>query len=506
MSEYIMLGGVSYAYPGSSVSVFENLSLSFSAGWTVIAGANGAGKTTLASIIAGDIIPDKGSVRRSGEAVVCSQVFTGLRDDDLCYIYDGSSENGHLRSRLGITDEMIRSPENLSGGEKKRLQLLAALSRHPSVLILDEPTNHLDAANREIIISVLRDFDGAGIIITHDRNTADALSGRTVILERGTESPASVSDIPLPLSAAFDELERRKAERKARYDRLSSDIADGMAVAARLSEKSERMQSRLSKRGIDVHDHSAKAEVDGARLTGKDRSLSDQRRRILSRVEKGSAELTAMERPLMRKEGLSLSVSDAHLPSFSFGPALLSGGDYQLAVPEISFGAGERVAITGLNGTGKTLLVSAICRNLREKGRESLLMYIPQEYSEDDIGRIRRELDAMNDEEKGMLLSDLYRLGSNPSFLLDPSVSPSPGELKKLDFILARRAGKNIMIMDEPTNHLDIVSARILEKMLTEDGRFTLILVSHDEAFIKAVCTRRIQLTRDGYRGSVSVP
>ena len=103
-----------------------------------------------------------------------------------------------------------------------------------------------------------------------------------------------------------------------------------------------------------------------------------------------------------------------------------------------------------------------------------------------------------------MVLSDIYRLGSNPSFLLDRRISPSPGELKKLDFILSRHDGRNIVMMDEPTNHLDIVSIRIFEKILSRgDHSFSLILISHDEAFIEASCSFRWIVERRGMSGTV---
>ena len=118
----------------------------------------------------------KASIRASGEIAYCPQVFEGLDYMDIAAIYDGSQENGRLKSMLGITDSMIENPGVLSGGEKKRLQLLAALSHHPSILLMDEPTNHLDQKTKNMIIPVLRDFSGCGIIISHDRAFAEALS------------------------------------------------------------------------------------------------------------------------------------------------------------------------------------------------------------------------------------------------------------------------------------------------------------------------------------------
>ncbi len=503
MSEFVMLSGISYGYPGSSAVIFENLSLSFQEGWSVVAGANGTGKTTLASIITGEISPDRGSVRRSGDAVFCPQVFTELADDDLLYIYDGSAENGELKSRLSLSDEMIMNPDVLSGGEKKRLQLLAALSRRPAVLILDEPTNHLDSASREMIASVLRSFCGCGIMITHDRSIAASLSSRTVFLERGTDAPSSVSDIPLPLSDALDEIDRRRRDGRSAYDRLSAEIAASSSLVSALREKSEGMRGRLSKAGIDRHDHSAKAAVDGARLTGKDCSVDDQKRRIASQIGQKEAELAGMEKPLLRKEGLSMS-AEGYIPPLSFGPEVISAGDYTLSVPALMLPPGAHAAITGANGSGKTILMKALFKRFSSEGKGGRILYIPQEYTAEEEERLCRRIYDLSDEERGMVLSDIYRLGSNPSFLLDRRISPSPGELKKLDFILSRHDGRNIVMMDEPTNHLDIVSIRIFEKILSRgDHSFSLILISHDEAFIEASCSFRWIVERRGMSGMV---
>ena len=236
------------------------------------------------------------------------------------------------------------------------------------------------------------------------------------------------------------------------------------------------MQKKLSKAGIDVHDHSSKAAIDGARLTGKDRSLEDVRRRLLSNAEHKREELSRMDKPLMRKEGLDFHAGDNNQRSMSFPPVVLCGGEYRLH------------------------------RILSEKGRDGIVLYIPQEYTCDDKARIFSEVSGLSDDEKGQLLSDLYRLGAEPSFLLDDEKDPSPGEMKKLDFALSRRNGKSIIIMDEPTNHLDIVSMKIFERIFgKDDDSYTLILVSHDKAFLDATCTEAWHIERNGSEGHLII-
>lgn len=506
MSEYIFIRDLSFSYPESSVPIFEDLSLSFYEGWTVISGANGSGKSTLLSLMLGRLSPDSGSVKASGDIAYCPQVFEGLDYTDVASIYDGSQENGRLKSLLGITDSMIENPDVLSGGEKKRLQILSALSQHPSILVMDEPSNHLDQRTKDMIIPVLRDFSGCGIMISHDRAFAEALSTRTIIIERTMEKPASLHDIPLSLPLAIEENSRRKQNARNVYDSLSSSISALQKRAGEIKEKSSAMQKKLSKSGIDVHDHSAKAAVDGARLTGKDRSLEDVRRRILANAEHKAAELSAMERPLMRKEGLDFHAGDNNQRSMSFPPAVLRGGDYRLHVPELTVNRGSHIAITGDNGSGKTLLVEYISHTLSEKGKNGMVLYIPQEYTAADKSRIFSSVSALADDEKGLLLSDLYRLGTEPSFLLDDETEPSPGEMKKLDFALSRRKGKSIIIMDEPTNHLDIVSMKIFERIFgKDDDSYTLILVSHDKAFLDATCTEAWHIERNGSEGHLII-
>ena len=159
-----------------------------------------------------------------------------------------------------------------------------------------------------------------------------------------------------------------------------------------------------AKSGLDVHDHSAKAAIDGARLTGKDKSLEGVRRRILSHAEHKLAELSGMERPVMRKEGLDFTAGEDHQKSISFPQVILSGGQYKLHVPELAVRIGAHVAITGTNGSGKTLLVKYMNRILKEKGKSDMLLYIPQEYGKEDRERIFTEVAELSDDEKGQLI------------------------------------------------------------------------------------------------------
>ena len=288
-----------------------------------------------------------------------------------------------------------------------------------------------------------------------------------------------------------------------RGELAESSSAERMIVR-NLGERSRTKQKSLTKRGLDSKDHDAKAAIDGARLTGKDASLDGAMRNHLTHALQLEDKLAGCSKPLMRKEGLSLAIG-MYVPDLSFPETMLRAGEYSLAVPSLSVKAGEHIAIMGRNGSGKTLFLKSFHEHLLQQGKERFVLYIPQEFSEDEKALLLSSFMSLADDERGLVLSDLYRLGSEPSSLFSDALCPSPGEMKKLAIAMARRDGRSVLLMDEPTNHLDIISMRILERMIREDGRdMTVLLVSHDEAFL-AACTDTVwRVERNGCSGRLA--
>ena len=146
----ILFTGVSFRYDTQTAPLLDELTVHVPAGWTGIVGANGAGKTTLLKLATGLLVPQRGTVRLSGEAIYCPQrtdeppgLLAGLleaTDGDACAI----------RGRLGVSEDWPERWETLSHGERKRAQIAVALWRGPQVLALDEPTNHIDREARRL--------------------------------------------------------------------------------------------------------------------------------------------------------------------------------------------------------------------------------------------------------------------------------------------------------------------------------------------------------------------
>ena len=501
MSIYVTLSNISFSYPSSSFSLFEDLSLSFHEGWTTILGSNGCGKSTLASLIEGSLTPEAGAIEKRGNVVLCSQIFSGIKDEDYALLYDYSSSSSALRRKLGLDEDMFLHADELSGGEKKRLQAYLALSSSPDILIMDEPTNHLDKRNKEYLLNALLEFKGCGIIISHDRAFASALSSRTIIMTNyGDSTPTFFEDIPLPpIDALTLSKEKKTAEREERAN-LSREIKRMASSEKALRAKAEAASKGLSKSTVGRKDNDAKAKIDLARLTGKDRSVADQRRTIVSRIGQKEKELSSLSGPRMRKEGISSASFSPLLSSFLIEKSTLTAGSLKVEVPQIEVKRGDKLAVTGDNGSGKTLFIKYVCSEYMKKS--SSFLYLKQEYDEGDRERLKDTLKGMDDREKGSLLSLMFRLGSNASAFLDGEKNLSSGEMRKLDFLLSINSDCPLLILDEPTNHLDITAVLAMEEILKET-RASIILVSHDRLLLSEVCNRELHFEREGDKTTV---
>lgn len=159
------------------------------------------------------------------------------------------------------------------------------------------------------------------------------------------------------------------------------------------------------------------------------------------------------------------------------------------------------VSFAGANGSGKTLFIRHLAAKAVEKWGADKVSFLKQEYSPEEAECLTAELRNLRDDEKGALVSDLYRLGSSPSSFVT-AAGLSPGELRKLDLLLSLRAQPALLIMDEPTNHLDITSVMAFESLLSSSD-LTLVLVSHDAKLRQTLCTRTVAVERKGNTGSV---
>ncbi len=467
-------------------------------GFTGIVGPNGAGKTTLLRLATGALVPGGGRVSAPGRAVYCEQR-TDAPPEGLADLLEASDAAAcTLRTRLGVDRTWGGRWSSLSHGERKRLQLGAALHAAPDLLALDEPTNHVDAETRAVLLGVLRSFGGVGLLVSHDRELLDALCVRCLFLE---PSGAVLRPGGYTQGCSIAEAERAAAERaraSARRERvrLEREAASRQAEAAR----SDR---RRSKRGLSRHDHDARGRIDLARVTGKDGMAGKLLRQLDGRVRQAQEREAAIRVDKVRRLGIWLPGERARRDRVAALPAqrLALGGGRWLDLPDLIVRPADRIAVTGPNGAGKSTLVGRLLDASAVPA--SRLTVVPQEIEAATGRGILAEARALPPAELGFVMSVVSCLGSRPERLLE-TAEPSPGELRKLLLALGLRRAPQLVVLDEPTNHLDLPSIECLEDALAACP-CALVLVSHDRRFLERLTTSEWRIGPDGALGLSAV-
>lgn len=492
---------VSFSYNTVSENIVSSLCVHFAPGWTGIAGPNGSGKTTIAKLATGILLPSKGSISglsREISAIYCRQETEFPPDHSEDFLYSSSNRAGELRSLLSINEDWLERWGTLSHGERKRFQTGVSLWLEPEILALDEPTNHLDSSARKLIRNALRTYNGTGLLISHDRELLDTLCTSVLFVR-----PGNAVLRPGGITAGLEQERIEEAGREREYDLAREEFRRIRKSLVSMKMRENSRSSSLSKKKIDKHDHDAKGKIDLARLTGKDKTASRKIRLLENRTEalRDNAEAKYFKKRKIdgfsctgeRLRGDTIATINAEI--------IRLGENRFLQIPELTILPGDRIGITGDNGTGKSTLLCHIRNGL--KLHDDKIIYIKQEISRDEWFETEAAIKSLSGTDKGELLSVVHRLGSEPERILETPM-PSPGEIRKLMLGLGLLKTPVLIMMDEPTNHMDLPSVQCLEDALSG---FTgaIILVSHDRVFLNSLVSKEWHLTQSGEKSEISV-
>ncbi len=495
--------------------LLEQASFQIDAGERVcLIGRNGAGKSTLLKLASGELTPDAGEIWRrpalsiatlsqelpfDGESTVFDVVAGGLAedgrllaefhrishatslDDSLLARMDDLQHEIEVRGGWSLSqrvDQILARLEldadarlgALSGGWRRRVALAQALVCKPDLLLLDEPTNHLDIEVIEWLEAELLEFRGAVLFVTHDRALLARLATRIVELDRGalTSWTGDYRQYLAKKAAALEEEERHRALFDKKLAQEEVWIRQG--IKARRTRNEGRVRALVALR----EERSRRREVEG-----KSRLALDE----------GAAS--------------GKLVADAQHLSFAFAEAPIVR-DLSLRIMR-----GDRIGLVGPNGAGKTTLLRLLLGQLTPTGG-SVRLGTKLEVAYYDQLRAVLELEKTVIEniaegreyvevqgQRRHVISYLQDFLFSPERARSPAKVLSGGERNRL--VLARLFAQpaNLLVLDEPTNDLDIETLELLEELLV-DYRGTILLVSHDRAFLDNVVTSTLVFEGEG--------
>jgi len=505
--------------------LFDEVSFSLNEGESIsIVGPNGCGKSTLLKIIAGIEKADIGqvSIKKDAKVAYLDQTGSSIIDNRKVYavLKDAFGELNEMESRLNQLQEKMnqgldekeynnvlekycklmerfsmsggydmdvnistvieglkidrnlleQSYNDLSGGEKTLVQLAKALIIKPELILLDEPTNHLDIERIEWLESYIKSFKGASVIVSHDRYFLDKMSNKILDIDNGI-GKLYVSNYSGYL-----------IEKQKDFEKQLADYKDQQAIIKRLDEQRKYFAERgMATNSSTLCDRAHALQTQIERL----KKLAVEKPKEKKKLNVGFSEERKSSKKVITVENLSVSIPE--------GKKILENIDIEIR-------SGERVALIGNNGSGKSTFIKTIL------GQQDLLVegevfigpsvkigYLPQiinfpngeqkllEYFMDSVG--------INEEKARRILATFQFYKED---VIKKVKSLSGGERMRVKLAELLQLKINTLIFDEPTNHIDIPTKEVLEEAIEEfDG--TLIFVSHDRFFINKFADKTIE-------------
>jgi ABC transport system ATP-binding/permease protein len=464
--------------------LLDDASLLIEAGERVcVIGRNGTGKSTLLQIIAGEITPDAGSVwRQPGLRIARLEQDVPLSTDrpvrdvvaggfkDLTHV-----EDWHVDVSVDMVIDRLELPgdaivSTLSGGWRRRVLLARALVAQPDMLLLDEPTNHLDIEAMTWLETFLADYRGAVVFVTHDRAFLQRVATRIVELDRGR-----LTSWPGDYATFLDKKDAWLANEQIQHEKFDKKLAQ---------EEAWLRQGIKARRTRDE---------------GRVKALMAMRKERAER--RGQIGQVVLQAESTERSGQMVFEARSVSKSFEDRPV----------VRDASFRVirRDRIGLIGPNGSGKTTLLRMLMGELEpdsgevRRGTNVQIAYYDQQREQLDPERTVFDTVGEGNDTVTVNGRTQHVHGYLRDFLFPPERALSPvkalsgGERNRL--LLARLLTRpmNVLVLDEPTNDLDIETLELLESYLVE-WPGTLLLVSHDRAFIDHVVTSTLVFEGDG--------
>lgn len=488
----IQISNLTFCYDGSSDTIFEDVSLRLDTDWRLgLTGRNGRGKTTFLNLLLGKY-EHRGSISSS----VAFDYFPFSISDPSRSAIDAvdaiSPDYEYWRlaremHKLKLSDELLYRPyDTLSGGEQVKLLLALLFSRDNRFLLIDEPTNHLDLESRTLVADYLRSKSGF-LLVSHDRAFLDGCIDHILSINK-----SSIELQQGNFSSWWENKRRQDQFEQEQNDRLKRDIARLDDAARRAADWSDKTEQSKHVRNSGLRPDRGYIGHKAAKMMQRSKSI--EARRINAAEEKAD-----LLHNIETADALRLSPLTYHADRLLLLRDVSIRYGEQPVCEKVSFDLrrGERVALTGANGSGKSSLLKLILgqdipfEGQFQRGSGLSISYVPQDASFLS-GRLAEYAEQCGID-CSLFLAILRKLDfSRTQFEKDMSAF-SAGQKKKVLIARSLCERAHLYVWDEPLNFIDILSRMQIEQLL-ERFRPTLLFVEHDRAFCDRIATKTVQL------------
>jgi len=490
----INVSNLTFSYDGSIDDIFTNVSFHIDTDWKLgFCGRNGRGKTTFLKLLMG-----RYEYRGTISASVDFEYFPFEIEDkslsalDILYYLAPNTQSWMIKrelSKLAVTEDALNRPfATLSYGEQTKTLLAGLFLRENAFLLIDEPTNHLDMVAREIVARYLKGKTGY-ILVSHDRSFLDGCVDHILSINK-----ANIEVQGGNFSTWWEQKKRRDAHEIARNERLGNEIGrlkESASQTSRWSDKVEKSKTLPLKSGLSADrgyiGHKAAKMMKRSKATDKRRNDAiDEKSKLLKNLEEA--------------EDLKLHPLHYHAPRLLSLEDVSVSYEHRAVFKDLSFSLerGERLALLGGNGAGKSSILKLLCGEAIPHtgsvsvGSRLVVSYVPQDAS--FLTGDLRTYAGNHQIDEPLFKAILRKLDFSRIQFEKDMRDYSAGQKKKV--LLARSLCEqaHVYIWDEPLNYIDVLSRIQIEELITA-YQPTMIFVEHGRVFCNNIATKTVDLT-----------
>ena len=485
----IQVSNLTFAYDGSYENIFENASFQIDTNWRLgFTGRNGRGKTTFLNLLLG-----KYEYQGSISASVSFSYFPYHIEDKTIFAIDVVEEIypeyqywqlAREMNALQLDEDVLYRPfETLSNGEQTKLMLAVLFLKENNFLLIDEPTNHLDIQGRELVSRYLNSKKGF-ILVSHDRAFLDGCVDHILSINK-----ANIEVCRGNFSTWYENKQRQDAFEQAENDKLKREIRRLEETARQKADWSDRVEA--TKIGFGPCDrgyigHKAEKMMTRSKaIERRQQAAIEEKSKLLKNIERSDS-LKIFQTPFHTKRLVSLrdvAICYGHAP-------VCEGITFEIQ-------QGDRIALQGANGSGKSSIIKLICgQDIPYTGELRIGNGLQISYVSQDTSGLHGKLtDFARDSgiDESLFLALLAKLDVPKAQMEKDMSALSAGQKKKV--LLARSLCQpmHLHIWDEPMNYIDVISRMQIEDLLLQ-FKPTILFVEHDKAFCENIATKVVRL------------